>query len=128
MTTTPFSDVLEKDWQRTVTDLAKQLGWTTYHTYNSRRSAHGFPDLVLVRDRVIYLELKRDTPTSKLTDEQHVWLNLLRKAGADAYVARPRDLEHLAATLGSRGYSDGEHHLNNSTLRELTPTTPEEQA
>lgn len=114
------ADILEKDWQRTVVDLARRLGWTIYHTFNSRRSAHGFPDLVLVRDRVIYLELKRENrATSKLTDEQREWLGKLRAADADAYVARPSDLENLAATLAARSYSDGEHLLDTTTRAEL---------
>lgn len=96
----PLEDILEKEWQRTVVDLAKQLGWRHYHTFDSRRSTHGFPDLVLVRDRVLYLELKREK--GRLTDEQIDWLRRLRAAGAEAYVARPRHLEAVAAVLGAR--------------------------
>jgi SH3-like domain-containing protein len=100
---TPLEDILEKDWQRQVVDLAKQLGWITYHTYNSRRSTHGFPDLVLVRERVIYLECKRENRvTSKLTDEQKVWLNRLEAAGAEVYVMRPSQLQELADILAAR--------------------------
>lgn len=101
----PLDEMLEKDWQRTVVDLAKQLGWITYHTYNSRRSTHGFPDLVLVRDRVIYLELKREQ--GGLTDDQKTWMRKLRAAGAEAYVARPRDLQQLADVLATRTRGDG---------------------
>jgi hypothetical protein len=95
-----LTDILEVDWQRTVVDLAKQLGFLTYHTHNSRRSAHGFPDLVLVRDRVIYLELKRETTGP--TDQQKAWLRALTTAGAEAYLARPSDLDDLALILSAR--------------------------
>jgi hypothetical protein len=118
-TTRRRSSLTEKDWQHQVVQLATQLGWKrAYHVYDSRRSHSGWPDLVLVRDRIVYLELKRET--GKLSDAQKGWLTDLRSAGADAYIARPRDLEHLAATLASRGYTHGEHALNQSTLAELT--------
>jgi hypothetical protein len=95
----PLDEILERDWQRQVVQLAKQLGWRlVYHTFDSRRSTHGFPDLVIVKDRVIFLELKREK--SKLADEQIDWLRSLRAAGAEAYVARPRHLEPLARLLG----------------------------
>lgn len=113
---TPLAEVLEKDWQRTVVDLARQLGWTRiYHTHDSRRSTHGFPDLVLVRDRVIYLELKRET--TRPTSEQVAWLRALRAAGAEAYIARPRDLEDLAAVLAARESRPA--GLERSTFEEL---------
>lgn len=113
----PLDEVLEKDWQRTVTDLAKQLGWIVYHTFNSRRSTHGFPDLVLVRDRVVYLELKREK--TRPTPDQVEWLRRLVAAGAEAYIARPRDLERLAEILASRSYPDGAYHLEHQTREEI---------
>jgi hypothetical protein len=113
---TPLDEILERDWQRQVIGLAKQLGWQRiYHTFDSRRSTHGFPDLVLAGDRVIYLELKREK--TKLTDDQVGWLNALRAGGAEAYVARPRDLEALAACL-RRGVPDPAQ-LDQTTEEEL---------
>ena len=96
----PLNDILEADWQRDVVKLAKTLGWRVYHTYNSRRSAHGFPDLVLVRDRVVYLELKREK--THPTDEQKAWIRDLLAAGAEVYIARPRNLDELGKVLSSR--------------------------
>lgn len=43
--------VMEKVFQAQVLDLAHLSGWLCYHTHNSRRSAPGFPDLVLVAAR-----------------------------------------------------------------------------
>jgi hypothetical protein len=97
----PLADVLEHEWQSQVVELARTLGWTRiYHTFNSRRSAHGFPDLVLIRDRVLFIEVKREK--TKLTVHQKEWIRALQSAGADAYVVRPRDLESLAAVLAAR--------------------------
>jgi hypothetical protein len=79
----------ESDFQRWVVDLAGWRGWRLYHTFDSRRSESGFPDLVLVRDRVLFRELKNDTRS--LTREQRAWLDALVAAGADAKVWRPRD-------------------------------------
>lgn len=96
-----LADITEKDWQAQVKDLAKRLGWKRpYHTFDSRRSEPGFPDLVLVRDRVVFVELKRET--GKLSDAQREWLTLLAKARAEVYIARPRDLQLLAQVLGRR--------------------------
>lgn len=41
--------ISERQLQATVIDLAKAYGWRYYHTYDSRRSPEGFPDLVLLR-------------------------------------------------------------------------------
>lgn len=96
----PLADVLEKDWQRQVRELAETLGYRRYHTFDSRRSDTGFPDLVLVsaqRKRVVYLELKREQ--GRLTPSQADWIRDLAEAGAEVYVARPRNLQDLADVL-----------------------------
>jgi hypothetical protein len=102
-------ELTEKEWQRQVVQLAEQLGWKrAYHVYDSRRTHSGWPDLVLVRDRIVYLELK--TEKGKLSDAQKGWLQDLTAAGGEAYVARPSDLDELLLTLASRhGYNAGLH-------------------
>lgn len=80
--------------------LAKQHGWLTYHTHRSDRSEPGFPDLVLVRDSVIFAELK--TNTGKPTHEQGLWLSLLCHAGAEAVVWRPADWDAIVERLTRR--------------------------
>ncbi len=87
----------EAEWQRTVTDLARTLGYLIYHTQDSRRSASGFPDLVLVRDRVIFAELK--TERGRMTGAQHWWVSTLRVARAEVYVWRPSDYDMVERTL-----------------------------
>lgn len=98
---TPLVDMLESEWRKQVLQLAHQLGWKSYFTFNSKGSSHGFPDLVLARDRVIYVELKREK--TKTTGKQKEWLRALLAAHAEAYIARPRDLEALAAVLAHPG-------------------------
>ena len=69
----------EKVLQDHVVRLAKALGWMVYHTYDSRRSEPGFPDLVLVRnDEVWFVELKSEK--GRLTPEQDQWLSRLENA------------------------------------------------
>lgn len=65
-------DLTEKDWARQIADLAKMLGWLRYHTHRADRSPAGFPDEVLVRDRVIFMELKRDLTGRKSDDRARV--------------------------------------------------------
>lgn len=96
----PIEMLTEKQWQKQVVELARTLGWTVYHTFDSRRSQPGFPDLVLVRDRVIYVELKREQ--GKLTDAQAGWLDRLNRAGAETYCWRPHDWEDAGMTLARR--------------------------
>jgi hypothetical protein len=85
-----------------VKELATTCGWKrAYHTFDSRRSASGFPDLVLVRDRVVFLELKREA--GKVSPAQRDWGHALLTAGAEFYLARPRHLDAIGAVLGRRG-------------------------
>jgi hypothetical protein len=90
----------EAEWQRTVTELATTLEFEWYHTHDSRRSPAGFPDLVLVRERVIFTELK--TEHGRLTNSQSDWIHRLHVAGAEAYVWRPSDWPEVERTLQER--------------------------
>ena len=90
----------EKQWQATVIQAAQTLGWTTYHTHDSRRSEPGFPDLVLAREPLLmFVELKTDKPSSKCTDAQKRWLTLLANCGQACYVWRPSDWEAVRELL-----------------------------
>lgn len=90
----------EAEFQRIVVQLAKLRGWLTYHTHDSRRSDEGFPDLVMVRERVIYAELKRErTDRARLSREQQKWISTLNASGAEVYVWRPSDWDTIALTL-----------------------------
>ena len=91
---------LEKQVQSAILDIARLLGWRVYHTFDSRKSEAGFPDLVLVRDRVIYAEIKRagERPRPAQID----WLNALSRAGAEVYVWTEDDYDEIAAILSQR--------------------------
>ena len=80
----------EKDLQQAVVGLARRAGWLVYHTYDSRRSDPGWPDLVLVhpvRRRLLIRELK--TMKGRVSPAQKTWLAALAAVGLDAAVWRP---------------------------------------
>lgn len=83
-------NLTERQLQDLILNAARRLGWRCYHTFDSRRSEPGFPDLVLVRRRrVIWRELK--TQAGRPTTEQSAWLFDLEQAGEDAAIWRPAD-------------------------------------
>ena len=88
----------EAELQAAVVELAQLLKWRVAHfrpAMNARgewRTAvaadgAGWPDLVLVRDRVLFRELKSARGT--LSVEQQDWAHTLKLAGADWDVWRP---------------------------------------
>jgi len=82
-----------------VEELARLEGWIAYHTYDSRRSQPGFPDLVLVRfPRLIFAELKSEK--GRVRPEQQMWLDNLKKVRkVGTYLWRPSDWDTIASTL-----------------------------
>lgn len=109
----------EAAWQRQVCDLASMLGWQFVHfpTVTTARKGRdgavryvhqtaykgplgpGWPDLVLVRDRVVFVELKA---TTSLSEEQKRVRDILRDADAEWYCWRPADLEEARRVLVRR--------------------------
>lgn len=95
----------EARWQAQVVKLARMLGWAVYHTFNSRRSAAGFPDLVLVHPgdgtksgRVIFAELKAED--GRTTPEQTAWLDaLLHCDGVEVHLWKPSNWPAVVQTL-----------------------------
>ena len=90
----------ETQFQNKVISLAKQLGWLCYHTYDSRRSQAGMPDLLLIRDRILYRELKTDT--GRLTLAQKVFGKRIVEAGGDYAVWRPSEMGVILEQLKKR--------------------------
>jgi hypothetical protein len=110
----------EAQWAATVigTDklrgLARTLGWTCLHVSDSRKEvigpgtgerklvgdsdAAGLPDWLLLRDRQVWLELKKER--GKLSVQQQNILWRIHKAGGEAYVLRPCDYSTALALLG----------------------------
>lgn len=89
----------ERELQDWVVGAARLLGWRIFHA-RVARTAHGwrtavsydgagYPDLTLVRERVVFAEIKLDG--GRLRPEQVVWIDTLREAGQEVYVWRMAD-------------------------------------
>ena len=103
--------VREADFQQAVAEFAQLVGWRVAHFRPARnhRGRHmtpvaydgvGWPDLVLVRDRLIVAELK--TKQGRVTDQQQAWLDALAAAGVETYLWRPDDWPDIEAVLTRR--------------------------
>jgi hypothetical protein len=95
--------VSEKRFQAQVVELARLSGWLCYRTFDSRRSAPGFPDLVMVRPpHLIFAELKSES--GRVRPEQDAWLEALRGCeGVHTRLWRPSDWPKIEDTLRKRG-------------------------
>ena len=89
----------ERDFQAAVVELARLAGWRCYHTFDSRRSEPGFPDLCLVRGgQIVFAELK--TAHGRLSAAQREWLAALGACpGVDAVLWRPEDWDEIEGVL-----------------------------
>ena len=90
----------EKDFMDRVLALARPQGWKVYHTYDSRRSDPGFPDLVLCRDgRLLFWELK--SIKGRMKPVQLEWINaLIGCSGVEVGIYRPQDWDLIVGQLG----------------------------
>lgn len=92
------SPITEKQFMAQVVEFAKLNGWLVYHTYDSRRSESGFPDLVMVKGRrIVFAELKR--AGAYLTAHQTKWLDKLRLTGAEVCLWYPGSWRIIESTL-----------------------------
>lgn len=80
----------EAELERNVRRLLQLYGLYGYHTADSRRSAKGWPDWVIIGRKVLFRELK--TAYGVPTGEQRHVGYLLQAAGADWDIWRPLDL------------------------------------
>lgn len=93
----------EKDFQQLVVDLATVRRWSVYHTFDSRHSAAGFPDLVLIRPpRLVFVELKREAGTPTLP--QQAWQKALAQVAdlndtVEVHLWRPSDWPSIQELL-----------------------------
>lgn len=101
--------ITEAEFTRQVIQFAQLHRWTTAHfrpamTQSGRwvtavqGDGRGFPDLVLVRDRVVVAELK--VGKNKPTDEQREWLRKFAAADVAAFVWRPEDWPEIERVIG----------------------------
>jgi hypothetical protein len=88
----------ECGFQDAVIQLAKLRGWKVYHTWNSKHSEAGFPDLLMLRgERIIAAELKRDG--KRPTPAQDEWLVAFGRAGVLVYEWHPKDWDDIQRTI-----------------------------
>jgi Holliday junction resolvase len=100
MAVMPALAITEKQFQAELVELLERFGWRTYHTFDSRRSAAGFPDLIAVKGpRLLAIEVKSEAGVVSL--DQRAWLTAFAAVpGVIALVIRPAaDLSELAAIL-----------------------------
>ena len=94
----PVTPQSEKQFQADVIRHAKRQAWKCYHTHDSRRSAAGFPDLVLIRNgKLMVVELKTDV--GRVSAEQATWLELFAECGVPAMTWRPKDWPEIVEKL-----------------------------
>lgn len=94
----------ETDLQDAVIETAQRFKWrvahfravrvqrpdgTVYYQTPVQADGAGFPDLVLVRERVLWVELKSET--GRLSMEQQDWMFALGAADQERYVWHPVD-------------------------------------
>lgn len=80
----------EAQLQAAVLELCKLRGLLAYHVHDSRRSAAGFPDLVIAGPGgVIFRELKSEA--GETSAEQDLWGWVLCRGGASWQIWRPAD-------------------------------------
>lgn len=99
----PF--ITEEQLMASIIAIAKALKYRVYHTFDSRRSTAGYPDICCVRNgpepgdtRLIYIETK--SSRGRVTPEQREWLHALSQVqGVEVYVFRPEDLDDVFKIL-----------------------------
>ena len=89
----------ETQFLKSVVSVAEDGGWLVYHTYDSRRSQAGFPDLVMTKaGRTIFAELK--SQKGRIKAAQQNWLDELGKTqGLEVFLWRPSDMDEVVKNL-----------------------------
>jgi hypothetical protein len=86
-------NVSEDDLLSVIVEYAHLRGWLVNHIRNSRAGVtqgdSGVPDLQMVRDRVVWAELKDQRKERSVA--QLRWRDALLKAGAEYHLWRPSD-------------------------------------
>jgi hypothetical protein len=103
----PLPRETETQFQGWVIDRAHLSGWYVVHfraayTHRGYRTpvqadGAGWPDLELVRERIVYAELK--SAGRKLDPDQELWRRRLVAAGAEWHLWRPGDRDAITEVL-----------------------------
>jgi hypothetical protein len=97
-----------------VIKLAQRLGWAVFHARATQvrpgkfitavaGDGVGFVDLVMVRDRVLFVELK--TNTGAIRERQKTWISKIRNAKGEVYLWRPKHWDLIVKTLTQQDHS-----------------------
>lgn len=99
--------VSEEQFQAQVLMLAKLTGWRSAHFRTAKTprghrtpvagDGKGFLDTVLVRERVLFAELK--VLPNETSSDQEDWIRALRNAGQEVYVWYPEDWQMIEYVL-----------------------------
>lgn len=107
----PYGDVTERDFQQQLVDAARWLGWLCFHTFDSRKSEPGFPDMICVgtganRGRLLAIELKSES--GRVSAEQLKWLTgFMDCGGVETHIFRPAQVDQAMALLQPRKRAEG---------------------
>lgn len=103
----PDQVMTEKELLRCLVDAAKECGWLCYHTFLSKWSRPGFPDLILVRDGVL-LAFECKSAKGTVSEPQQTWLDALAQVRrVEARMVRPADLEAAYRALVEGKWANG---------------------
>jgi hypothetical protein len=103
----PNASISEEDFQAAVISYAQERGWKVAHFRKARtkkgwRTAvaadgKGFPDLVLVRNRIVWAELKSEA--GEMSPDQENWRDWLKESGQEWHCWKPSQWAEIVATL-----------------------------
>lgn len=102
-TATAYDQITEKDWQAQVVELLQYRGYVVYHTFDSRRSQPGFPDLLALNPKTgdaLVAELKSERGIT--TPRQLEWLTFFELCGTTGYVWRPSQIDEVIARVDTK--------------------------
>lgn len=99
--------MLERDFQKQVIQLARLYKWKCAHFRPAMTKrgwvtpvaadGKGFPDLILVREKTIAVELK--CGKNKLSADQDEWLHWFSQAGIETFCWTPEQWDGLESIL-----------------------------
>lgn len=90
----------EAVFQAAICDLAERNGWSWWHANIAKRSKPGWVDLVLARERLLFIEAKDEA--GQLTADQLRWRDIILAAGGDWRLWRPSSWSEVVETLTGR--------------------------